>query len=222
MKAIILAGGKGKRLKPVTDYIPKPLVSINNIPIIEWQIKYLQKFGIDEIIICTGYKKEMIENYLNLKKFNLRVKFSNETIPLGTGGAIKKAGKMIKGKSFLVINGDTITNINLKKLIKKQNSVAAIELRTKYGVLETNDDKIINFKEKKEISDIWMNAGIYHLDHSILKNLPNKGDIEKTLFPEYAKKDKLNLVKFKNVKWFSIDSFKDMEDCSKEINKIIK
>ncbi|MHA7647265.1 nucleotidyltransferase family protein [Nitrosopumilus sp. S4] len=222
MKAIILAGGKGKRLKPVTDYIPKPLVSINNVPIIEWQIKYLQKFGIKEVIICTGYKKEMIENYLNLKKLNLKIKFSNEATPLGTGGAIKKAGKMIKEKSFLVINGDTITNIDLKKLIAKQNSVATIELRTKYGVLEIDDDKIINFKEKKEISDIWMNAGIYHLAYSVLKNLPDKGDIEKTLFPEYAKKGKLNLVKFKNVKWFSIDSFKDMEDCSKEINKIIK
>ncbi|NND86993.1 MAG: nucleotidyltransferase family protein [Nitrosopumilus sp.] len=221
MRAIILAGGKGKRLKPVTDYIPKPLVSINNIPIIEWQIRYLKKFGISEIIICIGYKKEILENYLNIKKLNVVLKFSNESTPLGTGGAIKKAGKMIKGKSFIVINGDIITNIDLKKLVKKQNSVASIELRTKFGILEIEDKKIINFKEKKEISEVWMNAGIYHLNHEILKELPDKGDIEKTLFPEYAKKGKLNLVKFKNVKWYSIDSFKDMEDCSRDINKII-
>ncbi len=222
MKAIILAGGRGKRLKPVTDYVPKPLVPIKNIPIIEWQIKYLKKFGVSEVIICSGYKTEMIENYLNMKNMGVTVKFSVEKSPLGTGGAIKKAGKMIKDKSFFVINGDTITNIDLKKLSKKPNAIAAIELRTKFGILETDNDKIKKFREKKEIQDTWMNAGIYHLQKDVLKELPNKGDIEKTLFPDYAKKGKLNTVKFKNVKWYSVDSFKDMEDCSLEVEKIIK
>lgn len=222
MKAIILAGGRGKRLRPITDYVPKPLVPIKNIPIIEWQIKYLKKFGITDVIICTGYKQELIENYLDMKKLGIKIKFSIEKTPLGTGGAIKKAGKLIKDKSFIVINGDTITNIDLKKLVTKQNSVAAIELRTKFGVLETNDDKITKFKEKKEISDLWMNAGIYHLQKDILKDLPIKGDIEKTVFPDYAKKKKLHIVKFRNVRWYSIDSFKDMEDCSVDVEKIIK
>jgi NDP-sugar pyrophosphorylase family protein len=222
LKAIILAGGRGKRLKPVTDYVPKPLVPIKNIPIIEWQIKYLKKFGVSEVIICSGYKTEMIENYLNMKNMGVTIKFSVEKYPLGTGGAIKKAGKMIKDKSFFVINGDTITNIDLKKLSKKPNAIAAIELRTKFGILETDNDKIKKFREKKEIQDTWMNAGIYHLQKDVLKELPNKGDIEKTLFPDYAKKGKLNTVKFKNVKWYSVDSFKDMEDCSLEVEKIIK
>jgi NDP-sugar pyrophosphorylase family protein len=222
MKAIILAGGRGKRLRPITDYIPKPLVPIKNIPIIEWQIKYLKKFGITDVIICTGYKQELIENYLDMKKLGIKIKFSIEKTPLGTGGAIKKAGKFIKDKSFVVINGDTITNIDLKKLITKQNSIAAIELRTKFGVLETNDDKITKFKEKKEISDLWMNAGIYHLQKDILQDLPIKGDIEKTVFPDYAKKKKLHIVKFRNVRWYSVDSFKDMEECSVDIEKIIK
>ncbi len=222
MKAIILAGGRGKRLRPVTDYIPKPLVPIKNIPIIEWQLKYLKKFGVDEVIICTGYKQEMVERYLDVKKIGIKIRYSVEKTPLGTGGAIKKAGKMIKEKSFFVINGDTITNIDLKKLSEKQNSIASIELQTKFGILETRDDKIINFKEKKEVSDTWMNAGIYHLEKSILKDLPDKGDIEKTVFPDYAKKGKLNVVKFKNVKWHSIDSFKDMEECALEVEKIMK
>jgi NDP-sugar pyrophosphorylase family protein len=222
MKAIILAGGRGKRLKPITDYVPKPLVPIKNIPIIEWQIKYLKKFGIEEVIICTGYKQDMIKNYLNLKKINMKITFSVEESPLGTGGAIKKAGKRIKDKSFFVINGDIITNIDLKKLSKKQNSIASIELQTKFGILETKDDKIIKFKEKKEISGVWMNAGIYHLEKNILKDLPLKGDIEKTVFPDYAKKGNLHIEKFKNVKWYSIDSFKDIEECSLEIEKVIK
>jgi NDP-sugar pyrophosphorylase family protein len=222
MKAIILAGGRGKRLRPITDYVPKPLVPIKNVPIIEWQLKYLKKFGISEVIICTGYKQEMIENHLNMKDIGMKIKFSIEKTPLGTGGAIKKAGKMIKDKSFFVINGDTITNIDLKKLATKKNAIAAIELRTKYGILETDNDKITNFKEKKEISDTWMNAGIYHLQKDVLKELPNKGDIEKTVFPDYAKKGILDTIKFKNAKWYSVDSFKDMEECALEVEKIIK
>ena len=222
MKAIILAGGRGKRLKPVTDYVPKPLVPIKNIPIIEWQIRYLKKFGIREVIICTGYKADMIESYLSMKKLGMKIKFSIEKTPLGTGGAIKKAGKLINDKSFFVINGDTITNIDLHQLASKKNAIAAIELRTKYGILETESDKIINFKEKKEISDTWMNAGIYHLQKEVLKKLPIKGDIEKTVFPDYAKKGMLNTIKFKNVEWFSVDSFKDMEECSERVEKIIK
>ena len=222
MKAIILAGGRGKRLRPVTDYIPKPLVPIKNIPIIEWQIKYLKKFGINEVIICTGYKAEMIESYLNMKNLGIKISFSIEKSPLGTGGAIKKAGSMINEKSFFVINGDTITNIDLKKLSSKKNAIAAIELRTKYGILETDLEKIINFKEKKEIPNTWMNAGIYHLEKQILKELPVKGDIEKTVFPKYAKKGLLDTIKFKNIEWYSIDSFKDMEDCSVKVENIIK
>jgi len=222
LKAVILAGGRGKRLKPITDYVPKPLIPINNIPIIEWQIKYLKKFDIDEVVICSGYKTTMIENYLKMKDLGIKIKFSIEKSPLGTGGAIKKASKMIKGKEFFVINGDTITDIDLKKLAKIPNSIAAIELKTKYGILDIKDQKIIKFREKKEIADTWMNAGIYYLQKSIVKELPIKGDIEKTLFPKYAKLGKLNMIKFKNLKWYSIESFKDMEDCALEIKKIIK
>ncbi|MEE8383638.1 MAG: nucleotidyltransferase family protein [Nitrosopumilus sp.] len=222
MKAIILAGGRGKRLSPITDYVPKSLIPIKNIPIIEWQIKYLKKYGINEVIISTGYKTNMIENYLSMKNLGIKIKFSIEKIPLGTGGEIKMAGKMINDKSFFVINGDTLTNIDLRKLSKKPNSIASIELRTKFGTLETDGNKILKFREKKVISNLWMNAGVYYLQKETLKDLPNKGDIEKTLFPEYAKKGKLNTVKFKKIKWYSIDSIKDIEESSLEIEKIIK
>jgi len=223
MHAIILAGGRGKRLRPITDYVPKPLVPLNNIPIIEWQISYLKKFGVKEITICTGYKTKMIQNFLAVKNnLGVKIKFSVEKTPLGTGGAIKQAGLSIKDKSFFVLNGDTITNIDLGKLVKKQNSIASIELKTKFGVVEIEGDKITQFKEKKEIPNVWMNAGAYHLQKEIIQDLPKKGDIEKTVFPDYAKKGKLSTVKFKNAMWHSIDSFKDIEECSLELNKIIK
>jgi len=223
MKAIILAGGRGKRLKPVTDYIPKTLIPIQNIPIIEWQIRYLKKFGIKEITICSGYKSKMIENFLAMKKnLGIKIEFSVEKSPLGTGGAIKQAGSTISDKSFFVLNGDVITNIDLNKLAKKTNAIASIELKTKFGIMETIGDKVTEFKEKRKVSDVWMNAGIYHLQKETLFDLPKNGDVEKTVFPDYAKKGRLNTVKFKNAKWYSVDSFKDLEECSLEINNIIK
>jgi len=223
MKAIILSGGKGTRLKPITDYIPKPLIPINNIPILEWQIKYLKKFGIKDIIISTGYKYDQIENFLKSKNnLGVSITLSVEKSPLGTGGAIKKASKLVKDKSFFVINGDTITNIDLRKLKSKTNSIASIELRTKFGVLITKKDKVYGFKEKKEIDGIWMNAGIYYLSRDIIKDLPAKGNIESTTFPKYAKNGKLHLIKFKNVKWYSIDSHKDIEECALHIKSVIK
>jgi len=223
MKAVILAGGRGKRLKPITDYVPKPLIPLNNIPILEWQIRYLKKFGINEVIICTGYKTDQIKNFLKTKNnLGINIEYSVEKSPLGTGGAIKKIGHLIKDKSFFVINGDVITNIDIKKLKSKINSIAAIPLKTKFGVLDISGDKIIAFQEKKDLAGLWMNAGIYHLAKDLIKDLPSKGEIEKTTFPKYAKEKKLISVKFNNAKWYSIDSYKDMEDCSKKIEKIIK
>jgi len=218
MKAMILSGGRGKRLRPETDIIPKPLIQINKRPLIEWKINYLKKFGIKDIIICSGYKAKKIKNYLDKKNnFGCNIEYSVETSPLGTAGAIKKAIKNISEDSFIVINGDVITNINLKKMMAKSNSVAAIELRTNYGTMKIKNDKIIQFNEKTDVKNTWMNGGIYHLSTDIAKILPKKGSIEGIVFPKLAKKNSLNTVKFKNVLWRSIDSHKDVETCAKEM-----
>ncbi|MGQ0771437.1 MAG: nucleotidyltransferase family protein [Nitrososphaerota archaeon] len=218
MQAVILSGGIGTRLKPITDYVPKPLIPINNIPIIEWQIRHLKKFGIRDLVICTGYKTDQIQNYLEHKdNFGSKIRYSVEKTPLGTGGAIKKAAKMIKDKSFLVLNGDIITTIDVRKLYSKQNSIALIELRTKFGTVDLNGGKVINFREKDSISNVWMNAGIYHLDKKLVAELPQKGSIEEITFHDYAKNGKISGVKFKDALWFSIDSHKDIDDCAKAI-----
>ena len=219
MHAIILAGGRGSRLKPLTDYIPKPLIPINNKPIIEWQIRYLKQFGVNEFVICTGYKTKQIEDYLEKKEnFGSKIRFSVEKKPLGTGGAIKKAAKMIRGDSFLVLNGDIITNIDIRQMYKKKNSIALVKLKTKYGIVNIQEDRITEFREKKTIPNIWMNAGIYHLDRNIIEKLPKNGAIEKTTFLKYAKEGKLHGVKFNDSLWFSIDSHKDLEDCSETLH----
>jgi mannose-1-phosphate guanylyltransferase len=222
LKAVILAGGMGKRLKPLTDNIPKVLVPINNIPIIKWQIKYFEKFGVDEFVICTGYKGEQVKEYLESEKNNIKSKihYSQETEQLGTGGAIKNASKFLCDDSFFVINGDVITNLDPTQLKSKQYSIASVPLRSAFGTMNISQDDNItvkNFKEKGIIINHWMNAGIYHLSNEILKDLPDKGNIEDTIFPNLAKKGKLSSVKYPDSLWHSIDSHKNIEECSKDM-----
>ena len=219
MKALILAGGRGKRLRPLTDKIPKSLIPINKKPLIQYTIKYLKKFGINEIIICSGYKSKQIQNFLKKKKnFGCKIEYSVEKNPLGTAGAIKNAIKNLSDESFLVINGDIITNIDLKKILKKPNTIAANELKTKFGTMEIKNNKILKFNEKTDVQNVWMNPGLYHLSIGILKILPRTGSLEAEIFPKLAKNKSLHTVKFKNVLWHSIDSFKDIELSSQEIN----
>jgi len=218
LQAIILAGGLGSRLKPITDYVPKPLIPINNIPLIEYQIRQLRKFKINQFVICTGYKTDQIQNYLKHKNnFDSKIQYSIEKTPLGTGGAIKKAAKMIKDKSFLVLNGDIISTIDVRKLYSHKNAIALIELRTKFGTVDLEDSKITRFQEKKPLTNIWMNAGIYHLSKDIIPFLPSKGAIEETAFRKFAKDGKLTGIRFKDAFWHSIDSHKDLDDCSKAL-----
>ena len=219
MKALILAGGRGKRLRPITDKIPKSLIPINKKPLIQYTINYLKKFGINEIIICAGYKSTQIQNFLKKKKnFGCKIEYSIEKSPLGTAGAIRNAIKNLSDESFLVINGDVITNIDLKKILKKPNTIAANELKTKFGTMKIKNNKILKFNEKTDVENVWMNPGLYHLSTDILKILPHKGSLEAEIFPKLAKKKSLHTVKFKNVLWHSIDSFKDIELSSQEIN----
>ena len=219
MKALILAGGRGKRLRPLTDKIPKSLIPINKKPLIQYTIKYLKKFGINEIIICSGYKSKQIQNFLKKKKnFGCKIEYSVEKNPLGTAGAIRNVIKNLSDESFLVINGDIITNIDLKKILKKPNTIAANELKTKFGTMEIKNNKILKFNEKTDVQNVWMNPGLYHLSTGILKILPRTGSLEAEIFPKLAKNKSLHTVKFKNVLWHSIDSFKDIELSSQEIN----
>lgn len=221
MKAVILAGGRGTRLRPITDLIPKPLIPLAGRPIIEWQIMHLSKFGIQDIVVSTGYKSRQIENFLSKRSnLNVRVEYSVESEPLGTGGALKKAGALIRDNAFLALNGDVITNIDISQLAKKDNCIAAVQLRTKFGVIKHDDDIITEFLEKQTVSGLWINAGVYHLSKNMIDDLPTRGNIEDTVFPEYAKKKLMHLERFQDVEWYSIDSNKDLEECSDKMEKL--
>ena len=167
-----------------------------------------------------GYKSDMIRNYLETRDLDIAIKFSVESKPLGTGGAIKLAAQNIEKGSMFVLNGDIITDIDITQL--GPNTIAAVPLRTQFGIVDIVNSNVVQFHEKQHLNDTWMNAGIYHLTREMINDLPNEGDIEKTVFPKYAKMNKLQAKQYDNANWYSIDSIKDIDKISAEIDSIIK
>ncbi|MEM3875718.1 MAG: nucleotidyltransferase family protein [Candidatus Micrarchaeaceae archaeon] len=218
MKVFILAGGYGKRLRPLTNKIPKPLIMLDDKPIIEWQIQWLKSNNINSFVIGLGYLKHKLISHF--KKENHNVEYVVETEPLGTGGAIKNAEDILKNEEkFMVINGDIITNLDCSKLFLSKNdlvSMALVPLKSPYGVIKTRNSRVVEFREKPVLKGYWLNAGIYLMSKKIFNYLPEKGDVEK-LFQELALKNRINGVKFTNIYWRSIDSIKDMEEGSLDL-----
>ncbi|EHL15308.1 hypothetical protein HMPREF9630_00677 [Peptoanaerobacter stomatis] len=195
MKAIILAGGKGTRLQEVVSDIPKPMAPINNVPFLEILIRQLKKNGINDIVISVGYKKDKIINFFGNRYNGLDINYCIEDIPLGTGGAIKKAIEENESDMYLVINGDTFFDISLRKLIEehinRRNDVTIAAKKMynsdRYGSILFENDKIVSFEEKKYYRESVINAGIYVLNRDIFDNIQDKKfSLEKDFFEKYV------------------------------------
>ena len=229
MITVILAGGLGKRLRPLTSDRPKPMIQINNTPIIELQVKWLKKFGITEIIVLVGHLREKIKHHLaDGEKFGVNISYIEENVPLGTGGALKNAKDHIiqNGNSdsgFFVINGDILTNLDPFTISEKGSmTLALVPLKSTFGIVETNGDLVSKFVEKPYIEDRWVNAGVYYFSNDIFDYLPDNGNLETVTLPMLVEKQKLKAKKFSNNYWRSIDSHKDVDEASKEIEQVFK
>lgn len=227
MQVIILAGGKGERLRPFTEDRPKPMVEILGIPILGYQLQWLQSQGITEVIVSCGYRHEVIQNYFgDGEKWGVRLQYSIEPEPLGRGGALKLAFKLLKeGEDLcLATNGDVITNVRLKPLLqahRQKECLATIVLapfNSPYGIVEIDDeDRILAFHEKPELP-YWMNAGIYVLARDIHDLLPDQGDHETSTFPRLATERRLAAFRSRSY-WRSVDTVKDLSEVHKELEK---
>ena len=229
MITVILAGGLGKRLRPLTSDRPKPMIQINNTPIIELQVKWLKKFGITDIIVLVGHLREKIKHHLaDGKKFGVNISYIEENVPLGTGGALKNAKDHIiqNGNSdpgFFVINGDILTNLDPFTISEKGSmTLALVPMKSTFGIVETNGDLVSKFIEKPSIEDMWINAGVYYFSNEIFDYLPDKGNLETVTLPMLVEKQKLKAKKFSNNYWRSIDSHKDVDEASQEIEQVFK
>ena len=226
MKAVILAGGYGKRLRPLTESTPKPLLSVAGKGIIEWQIAWLRHYGVSEVIVCAGYLKEkVIEKLGNGSRYGVKIDYAIEEEPLGTGGALKNAEHLLRNEeNFIALNGDILTDFNPLELMSDLDegcvgSMALVPLPSPFGIVnfDSGSMKIKSFVEKPRIREYWINAGVYAFKPEIFDHLPNRGNIEKIVFPKLAERGKLKAHPFESCLWMSIDSHKDLEEASRII-----
>jgi mannose-1-phosphate guanylyltransferase len=218
MQAVVLAGGFGKRLAPLTSEVPKPLLPVGGRPILVRQIEWLRGFGIRDVVLAVGYLKHKIfETLGDGRRLGVRIFYSVEEEPLGTGGAIKNAEPFITDDVFVVLNGDVLTNLSLDKLVEAlgdaDGAIALVPLRSPYGIVEYDKDGYItHFREKPLLEGFYINAGVYALRRRVLSELPDRGNIEETLFPRLAQQRRLKAVVYRDVFWKSVDSLKDLEE----------
>lgn len=197
IKALILAGGKGARLRPLALNTPKPVVPLANIPFLFFQIDHIKRAGITEIILSLSYQPRKIEDIFgDGMKYGVIMRYTHEDLPRGTAGAVKAAENLIDD-TVIVFNGDVLTDTNLLEVLqfhKEKEAEATIVMArvmnpTGYGLVEADSDgRVTGFTEKPpedEITGDTINAGIYILEKSVLSRIPAEGSasFERDIFP---------------------------------------
>jgi NDP-sugar pyrophosphorylase family protein len=196
--AVILAGGKGTRLKSVVNDRPKPMAEVAGRPFLEWQLLYLRSLGIKRVILCTGYKGESVENHFDKKvEMGMEIMYSREDSPLGTAGAVRNALTLIGTDPFLVLNGDSFCPFDLKALLKTLKGEIRIAMwlvkvpdSNRFGTVGLDSEGIVTqFLEKTPSrGPALINAGVYVMEKSILRDV-KPGifiSLEADVFPELS------------------------------------
>ena len=200
MKAVILSGGLGTRLRPFTLSLPKGLLPLANRPFLEYQLLLLKKYKVDEVLFALSYMPEVIKDYFGKEKYGIKIYYTVEKSPLGTGGAVKKAESFIDQTTF-ILNGDILSDIDLSSLYKfhrKRKADITISLirvkdPTQYGLVKrSKNGRISSFLEKPQEDEIitdTVNAGIYLFEPEVLKFIPEgvNYSLERDLFPTILK-----------------------------------
>lgn len=197
VKAVILVGGEGTRLRPLTSNVPKPMVPVLNRPFLEHVIRYLQSHGVKDIILALCYLPDYIKEYFgDGREYGVRLNYVVESCPMGTAGAVKNVSEYLN-ETFIVLNGDVFTDLNITAMLefhRKMGAKASIALTpvdnpTIYGVVETGEGgRVKRFVEKPALNEVtsnMINAGTYVLEAEVLDNIPSAtfSMFEYQLFP---------------------------------------
>jgi len=226
-KAIILVGGKGTRLRPLTYKTPKCMLEVQGKTLTEHLFDLLKEYGIRDIILSVGHMKEKIMDYYgDGSKFGVNITYIEEDEPLGTAGPLKLA-KNLLNDSFLVTNGDELKNINIPRMFrlhKRKDALGTIALTTvtdpsQYGVAKLSGSRILEFVEKPKPQDApsnLINAGFYILEPKIIDMIPDGFSmLEKDIFPKLAKQGSLRGFPFEG-QWFDIGNIERYENAKKK------
>lgn len=189
MKAMVLAAGLGTRLRPLTDALPKPLLPLGPCPLLVWNLLLLKKYGITDIVINVHHRGDQIRQAIGSGgQYGMRITYSSEPVLLGTGGGIKQVEAHFQGEPFLVLNGDTIVDLDLSEMIAchyRHQAIATMALRDdpdvdRWGPVETNDhDHVLTINGKGRskagshmVSTRRMFAGVHVLTPMLLRDIP--------------------------------------------------
>jgi len=237
MKVVILAGGLGTRFREETEFKPKPMIEIGNIPILLHIIKYYEFYGHQEFIIAGGYKVNIIKDYfskfhifnsnvefqinsnsvnlniLNFQQTNIKVTVIDTGENTKTAERILKLQNLIGEETFMCTYGDGLSNVNLNKLVEfhnKNNSLATITTtkpQSRFGILKLSGDKVLEFIEKPEV-DYWVNCGFFVFNHEIFNYLKTNQMLEEEPFQKISKENKMVAFKHDGF-WHPMDTYRD-------------
>jgi len=221
MKVVILAGGLGTRISEYTKTVPKPMIKINNKPIIFHIMKHYSHYGFKDFYIAAGYKKKIIKDYFKKKFYNWNVNVIDTGQRTMTGGRLKRLKKFFKNETFLLTYGDGLSNVNLSKLInfhKKNKSLVtmtAVRPPARFGAIKIKKGKVTYFKEKSKMDEGWINGGFFVVDSKFLKYIKSdKTFLEREPLEKITKKRKLNAFKHQGY-WQCVDTVRDLERARK-------
>jgi len=224
LSVIILCGGAGQRLRPLTEKVPKPLIKIKNKTIIEYIINHFYKYKIKNIIIATGYKHKLLKQFINKKYKNQKIKVLDTGLKTEIIKRVSKISKYLSDNVVLCY-GDTLVDIDLNKLIKfylkdkKKFIVSSYELKSSFGILDMNHKNIVTgFREKPNLG-MWFNVGYFVFSNKYLKILKKFKKFENFLF--YLAKKK-NMKAFKHTgKHITVNTISELEEAKIQIKKFL-
>jgi dTDP-glucose pyrophosphorylase len=226
--AVIMAGGIGSRLMPLTKNTPKPMLEIGGKPIMEYNVDLLKSYGISHLTLSVKYLKEIIENYYqDGSKKDMKISYVSEDEPLGTIGAIKQI-KSFFNDYILVMNSDLLTNINLESMfneIEKSNADMIIattdyKVQIPYGVVESNGNLVSALKEKPTYT-YYSNAGIYIFKKSLVELIPDNTFYNATDFLDNLIESNKKVLHYPIKRyWLDIGKHVDFDKAQRDINSI--
>lgn len=221
--AVVMAGGKGERLRPITEHIPKPMVRVAGKPILERLILHLLSHGIRKIALAVNYKKEVIEEYFgDGKQFGVEIEYIREKIPMGTAGALSLVKK--KGDDpIIVLNGDLVTQFDITRMLENHGSTGNAltvgvykYLHTiPFGVLRMKNDRVVSIAEKP--LEWWhVNSGIYVMDTSLIKAVPKARLFTMPQLIEHCLERKKRVGAFEiEEEWLDVGKLSELEKARK-------
>lgn len=225
--AVVLGGGAGLRLRPLTNDLPKVMLRVADKPLLEYVINWLRQNSVTNIVIGVAYRKDTVTGYFrNGRDFGVDIRYSEHTVEGGTGEGFRLAiEKYVDDDVFIATNGDEITDIDVESFARFHNeggkvaTVALSPLKSPFGVVQLDGQRnIVRFQEKPVLRDYWVSMGVYVFEDTIKEYLPVKGNVETESFPRLAREGKIRGYTHDGL-WRTVNTFKDLQELEATLSR---